>query len=194
MKFNLIYANAQCRIWYIRSKILLITNSWPTANVCDAGPTLSQRWFNIRCLLGCMSPANRRHWANVDLILAHHPRLWANIKSTLVQCPVISGRRHTRLSKHNTFSHLNNFCTTFDVGSTLYKCYSNVLCLLGGGGVSWRLPREDRDLWTGASSYRTNVNPDYTCLLEMWTPSFTVKWSLSARHPPLPQGCIQYLE
>ena len=30
-------------------------------------------------------PANMRHWTNVDLMLAHCLRLWANIKSTLVQ-------------------------------------------------------------------------------------------------------------
>ena len=35
-------------------------------------------------------PANTRSGTNVDLMLAHRLRLWANIKSTLVLCLVYS--------------------------------------------------------------------------------------------------------
>ena len=46
------------------------------------------------------TPANTGCWSNSDLMLARRPRCWANIKSTLDQCPVLAGmpRKHPRQS------------------------------------------------------------------------------------------------
>ena len=64
-------------------------------------------------------------------MLAHRLRRWPNIKPTL-----LLGTQQTQ-----------NICITFvqrrpnveDVGPTLYKCYANVLCLLGRQHESFAL-------------------------------------------------------
>ena len=63
-----------------------------------------------------------------NLQLAHRLRRWPSIKPALVQRLVFAVLRSTQETQ--------NICITFvqcveDVGPALYKCYTNVLCLLG---------------------------------------------------------------
>ena len=90
---------------------------------------------------------------NTGLILARRLRLWTGIKSTLIQCLTFAG--FSRIwpfiyvaigpsvvvetqSSQSPNQQTQNICITFvqhlyveDVGLALYKCYTNVLCLLG---------------------------------------------------------------
>ena len=67
------------------------------------------------------------------ILTNHTPKNWVSLS----QANSLVGKT-TRLIPANT-KHLYNICITFvqcrpnvfDVGSTLYKCYTNVLCLLG---------------------------------------------------------------
>ena len=62
---------------------------------------------------------------NVTLMSAHRLRRWDNIIATFVAWCVVNV--DPTQSKH--FYNIN--ANVFDVGPTLYKCYTNVLCLLG---------------------------------------------------------------
>ena len=50
------------------------------------------------------------------------------------------------IQTQNVPQQAQNLCIAFDVGPTLYKCYTKILCLLGSVmvninvlGVSWKL-------------------------------------------------------
>ena len=67
--------------------------------------------------------------------LGQRRRRWPNIEPTLGQCLVLTGNYRCSLNTPVNTKHLYDFiqCWTNveDVGPTLYKCYTNVLCLLG---------------------------------------------------------------
>ena len=60
-------------------------------SVGPTSSTLVQRCINVIQVLYVYCPTNTRHSTNVALMLAHRLRLWANIKSTLVQRLVLTG-------------------------------------------------------------------------------------------------------
>ena len=69
-----------------------------------------------------------RRRPNADPMLAHRLQRWPSIKPALVQRLVFAGLRSAQQTQ--------NICITFvqcveDVGPALYKCYTNVSCLLG---------------------------------------------------------------
>ena len=70
-------------------------------SVCDVEPALTQHWVNVSCLLDAYQAKPNKHKTFVQRFY--------NVCITFVQ------RRPN----------------VFDVGPTLYKCYTNVLCLLG---------------------------------------------------------------
>ena len=61
------------------------------AIVYDAGPTFSQHWFTVSCLLDNFQnfPSNTRLWINVGLTLGQRRRLWAYIKPVLTERVVL---------------------------------------------------------------------------------------------------------
>ena len=103
-------------------------------------------------------PVNTKHLCNICTMLDQRRRRWADVVRMLYKCfvfagiPCVCGSPWTptstaQQSKHPTLStscipvntkHLYNICITFvqcrpnvgDVGPTLYKCYTNGLCLL----------------------------------------------------------------
>ena len=72
----------------------------------------------------------------------------ANIKTTVGECLVFAGM-HNRIIPAMITQQTQNICilfiqdrpNVFDVGPTLYKCYTNVLCLLGS--EDWLIPHYD---------------------------------------------------
>ena len=111
------YHENSSQLWY---------NTGPTSP--DVVPALGHSWvipcyIKLRCL-------DHRHcpWANQT---GNHS------KQNNIEFPAIPGRTKTHLASQLAL----NICITFvqcwtnveDVGPTLYKCYTNVLCLLGAG-------------------------------------------------------------
>ena len=119
------------------------------ASVYDAGPTLKHRWINALCLLGCcfdflwhcdlsrtaLTPIYE--WCACVSVTRHDP----------LDGDPLRPRRHTLKitipGKSYKSDYLNqerqNIHITFrqcwtnieEVGPPLYKCYTNVVCLLG---------------------------------------------------------------
>ena len=88
---------------------LMLFRCW--TSVADGGPTPKQHWFNASWLL-CHCSVSTRRWSNVDLMVAQRLRLWANIKSALVECLVIAGP--WRVSRY--LIHFRDFlCLAFPV-------------------------------------------------------------------------------
>ena len=121
--------------------------------VCDAGPTLKDRCFSV-CVGWVTSQPNAVAETFVRLTLVHRPRRRTNVTPTLCQrlmfagCwLVVSGQSvhqpvvaSGQLPVIETPAQLTqNICIAFgqcwtnveDVGPTLYKCYTHVLCLQG---------------------------------------------------------------
>ena len=76
----------------------------------------------------CLHTQQTRRRPNAGPMLAHRLRRWPSINPALVQRLVFAEQRSTQETQ--------NICITFvqcveDVGPALYKCYTNVLCLLG---------------------------------------------------------------
>ena len=86
----------------------------------------------LNCVYNALSrtknnPAHARCFTTVGLMLVHRLRLCPSIGSTRGQYLAFAGNSNCswcQPSKHKTLN-LYNICTT------LYKCYTNVLCLLG---------------------------------------------------------------
>ena len=64
-------------------------------------------------------------------MLAHSLRRWPSIKPALVQRFVFAGLRSTQLTQNISITFAQCWTNVEDVGPTLYKCYTNVVCLLG---------------------------------------------------------------
>ena len=76
-------------------------------------------------------------------MLDYRLQRWPSIKTTsgqpMVLTEILNGRCLPWLSTRVQIQQAQNICLTFiqrrpdveDVGQTLYKCYANVLCLLG---------------------------------------------------------------
>ena len=131
----------------------MLNQYWTT--VYDAGPTLDQQWVDVSYLLGSMGmypvmfqyrtsfadsdPALKQHCTiNMDSRLHSTNKLTIAItfkQDTSIQCCFNVGPASQTVIPQQT----QNICITFiqrrlnvlDVGTTLYKCYTNVLCLLG---------------------------------------------------------------
>ena len=101
------YFNVSCQHQICRHRVGSASVKWHK-HWTNAAKALGQRLLfagmGVRCIAGgpaslrlaqhghsvSQYPANKRHWTNVDLMLAHRLRLWANIKSTLGQRLVLA--------------------------------------------------------------------------------------------------------
>ena len=97
------------------------------------------RWPSIEPALGChqhrvvvniITATNMRRWTNVGLMLVQRLRRWPNIKPTLVKCLLFTGRTSSKQTQNICMTFVQRRPNVYDVGSTLYKCYTNVFCLL----------------------------------------------------------------
>ena len=100
-----------------------LNNNWMTAMVCRSRHVTG--WYT---LVGGRIPylvrrIERRHW-NIFFVLMP----WWGV--TITHASPSSWYKVAMPKCANT-KHLYNICTMLDVGPTLYKCYTNVLCLLG---------------------------------------------------------------
>ena len=107
----------------------MLGQSW--ASVADGGPTVGQHRVNILCLMGS------DHWRHYELL----PILiwcWANVEHwiNIGSSSVLLNSQFSQQTQNICITCVQRWPNVFDVGPTLYKCYTNVmlykfLCLLG---------------------------------------------------------------
>ena len=76
-----------------------------------------------------------------DDIICTHSLIWANIEPTvdslcLLECRMIIQELWWCQTQNSCIPFIQRRPNVFDVGLTLYKCHTNVLCLLGGCQLS----------------------------------------------------------
>ena len=141
-----------------------------------------------------MSPVNTKRLYNIYTTSAQRLRRWSNIVEELYKCFVFARPYQQTQDIYITFiqrrtnvrrwSHLYDIYTTspgvFDVGSALYKCYTNVLCFLGIQPNQNHIRDAPFDIWGGGGGGLEFLLPANFFFYPRWKTSFFL--AINVRH------------
>ena len=99
-------------------------------------------WFTCQWSSSHKLPSQQQQSPRVGLMSVHCLRRWPNSKKTLDPNLVLTALSWQQQNICITF--VQRRPNVFDVGATLYKCYTNVLCLLGSPRVCHPLIQNSR--------------------------------------------------